>query len=160
VPNRPRKTTANVKQGVFRAHGLVEVLIDGDVARYEAWGPFNEELVAAYIAIQEKVIPQMVARSCWGDLSIFHVSMLASPSTLAKFAEDLKACALQGLAPNATAFVISPEVEGGPLMGPLFTKLYLDAELPFMIFSEVTEAEAWLQSTLAVANLEIRKDAT
>ncbi len=147
-----KASTSDVKQAGFRVHGLVEVTIEGNIARYEAWGPFNEELGAAYNAIQEQVLPEMAKLKPWGHLSIFHVSMLASPVTLAQFTEGLKACASQGLAPDATAFVAGPEVEGGQLMGPLLAKCYADAGLSLMIFSGVAEAEAWLRSTLATAN--------
>lgn len=146
-----KRSTASVKQGRFSAHGLVNVHIDGCIARYEAWGPFNEELVAAYVTIQEQVLPEMATKNRWADFSIFHASVMASPGTLAKFAEDLIACARQGLAPDVTAFVIGSDVEGAQIMGPLFAKCYSDAGLPFMLFSRPTEAEAWLQSMLAVA---------
>lgn len=144
-------TTAFVKEGIFRTHGLVKVKIDGDIAHYEAWGPFNEELVAAYIQIQELVLPKMAAKGCWGDFSIFHTSVLVSQATLNKFAEDLRTMALRGLAPNATAFVIAPGVEGAQLMSPLFAKCYSDAGLPFRIFLHPDEAQTWLQSALAGA---------
>jgi len=144
-----RFSTTNVRQRIFCAHGIVNMTFDGNLARYEAWGPFNDELVTAYIAIQEQILPEMAAKNRWGDLTVFHVSMMASPSTFAKFAEDLKASALQGLAPYATAFVVGPDVEGGQLMGQLLHKCYSNAGLLFMVFPEVTEAEGWLQTTLS-----------
>jgi hypothetical protein len=145
-------STSDVKQVRFRVHGLVEVTIDGNVARYEAWGPFNEEMGIAYNAIQEQVLPEMAALKRWGHLSVFHVSMMASPDTLAKFTDALKACKSQGLAPYATAFVAGSEVEGAELMGELLAKCYADAGLLLMVFPEATEAEAWLQSTLSYAD--------
>jgi len=152
-------STSDVKQGRFRAHGLVEVTIDGNVARYEAWGPFNEELGTAFNAIQEQVLPEMAALKRWGELTVFHVSMMASASTLAKFTEALRVRAIQGLAPYATAFVAGPEVEGAQLMGSLLAKFYADAGLLLMVFPRVTEAEAWLQSTLSAANPAVHTDA-
>lgn len=145
-------STSDVKQARFGAHGLVEATIDGNVARYEAWGPFNEELGNAYNAIQAQVLPQMAALKRWGHITVFHVSMMASPGTLAKFTETLKACANQGLAPCATAFVAGPEVEGAQLMESLLAKCYADAGLLLKVFPEATEAEAWLQSTLLATN--------
>lgn len=149
-----KASTSDVKQLRYRVHGLVEVMIEGNVARYEAWGPFNEELGAAYNIVQEQVLPEMAARHPWGHLSIFHGSMLASSSTLTKFTDALRDLVSRGLAPYATAFVAAPEVEGRALMTVLLAKCYVDAGLLLMTFSDVASAEEWLQTTLSAASVK------
>lgn len=64
----PRKySAAEESTGRFPAHGRVSLEICDNIARYEAWWPFNQELLRAYLIIQERVIPKMMAKSRWED---------------------------------------------------------------------------------------------
>lgn len=147
-----KMSTSELPEGRFRAHGLVEVTLAGNIAHYEARGPFNEELAIAFNKVQEHVIPEIAALNRWGELTIFHNSMLASLDTLSHFTEALKARAAQGSAPSATAYVAGPEVEGAEIMGTVISKCYQDVGLLLRIFTSADEAETWLVSTLSSDN--------
>jgi len=54
-------STSDVNQHRFEAHGLVEVTIAENIVHYEARGSFNDELGAAFGAVQEHVLPKMEA---------------------------------------------------------------------------------------------------
>lgn len=141
-------STADSDHGRFRAHGLVEVTIDENFARSEAWGPFNDEFVQAYATVKKQVVKEMHSKGRWVHMVIFHRSALASQPTLDFYAAYLKTSAAQSYTPAATAFVIAEGVEGATLMPPLFAKCYQNAGLQFKAFTNSKDAEAWLTATL------------
>ena len=83
-------STADSDHGRFRAHGLVEVTIDENFARSEAWGPFNDEFVQAYATVKKQVIKEMHSKGRWVHLVTFHRSALTSQLTLDFYAIYLK----------------------------------------------------------------------
>lgn len=141
-------STADNDHGRFRAHGLVEVTINENFARSEAWGPFNDEFVQAYTTIKKQAVKEMHGKGRWAHLVTFHRSALASQPTLDFYASYLRISATQSYAPFATAFVINESVEGAMLMPPLFAKCYQNAGLNFKAFTNHKDADAWLNATL------------
>jgi hypothetical protein len=140
--------TTTLAQGRFRAHGHIEAVPDGNLLRHQAWGPFNDELVAAFAALQDQLLPQMQAAGRWGDLVIFHRSALAPPATFDAYAAYMHQRARLGQAASVTALVMPPEVEGGEIMTALFVKLYQQVGLVLHTFVDVAAAECWIRAQL------------
>ncbi|MEN9864433.1 MAG: hypothetical protein RL748_23 [Pseudomonadota bacterium] len=141
--------TQNLAQGKFRPHGYVEAIADGNLLRHQAWGPFNDEFITAFSALQEKILPQVLVFPRWGDLVVFHRSALAARSTFDAFAAHMQQRVQQGRAPHATALVMAPEVEGGSIMSALFAKLYQELGLVLQTFDDLVTAEQWIRDQLA-----------
>ncbi len=138
--------------GWFSQHGLVNLETDGNIAIYDAWGPFNEELLAANIAMHKRVIPRMRKNCHRGAIATFHCSAMASPKTIQRFAEYLKTSALNGRAFTITAFVMAYDIDGAGFMRHLLANFYADAGLSFKVFPQLNEAQAWLKSELEIVN--------
>ena len=145
----PSYNTRSLAQGKFRPHGYIEAIADGNLLRHQAWGPFNDELVVAYAALEERLLPQMLTFARWGDLVLFHDSAMAPRSTFDAFATHMLQRARLGQAAHVTALVMPPEVEGGEIMTGLFVNLYRDAGLLLQSFEEMAVAERWIRVELA-----------
>lgn len=145
----PSYNTRSLAQGKFRPHGYIEAIADGNLLRHQAWGPFNDELVVAYAALEQRLLPQMLTFARWGDLVVFHDSAMAPRSTFDAFAAHMLQRARLGQVAHATALVMPPEVEGGEIMAGLFVNLYRDAGLLLQSFEELAVAERWLRVELA-----------
>lgn len=144
-----RRSTDEIARSRFRAHGRVDFRIEGPLLLTAAVGPFNAELVQAVQALVREVFSEMAANPPWGQLVVFHESALASPETLEQFTLMLFALRRQGLAPQATAHVLPPEVEGATLMARPMQRCFEQTGLRFAHFADEAEARAWLQAELA-----------
>lgn len=140
--------TTSLAHGKFRVHGHVEAQPDGNILRQQAWGPFNDELVIALSALQDQLLPQMVAHGRWGDLVIFHGSALAPRSAFEAFSAYMQQRAKNGMAAHVTALVMPPEVEGGEIMAAMFGTLYQQMGMVLQIFGELAAAERWIMAEL------------
>lgn len=143
----PRSTT-EIPRPRFRAHGRVDFRIEGRLLLTEAVGPFNAELVLAVQALVREVNSEMAAGPPWGQLVRFHESALASPETLEQFTLLLCALRRENLAPQVTAHVLPPEVEGATLMVRPFQQCFEQAGLRYAHFATGGEARAWLLAEL------------
>ncbi len=141
--------TKSLAHSKFRPHGYIEATADGNLLRHQAWGPFNDELVVAYAALEERLLPQMLTFARWGDLVLFHGSAMAPRSAFDAFAVHLLQRARLGQAAHVTALVMPPEVEGGEIMAGLFLNLYRDAGLLLQSFEDMAVAERWIRAELA-----------
>lgn len=152
MPKRLKASTADLHQGEFRPHGVIQMEVSGNIVQYLARGPFNKELNTAYGEVQRKsVLPAMASKGPWGDVTVFVDSALESPSSLEEYARVLQDQVLRGAAPAATAFVIPDNVEGAKVMGPLYARIYADAGLRFKVFNNQAEALYWVEKTVAEA---------
>ncbi|MBH9576774.1 hypothetical protein [Inhella proteolytica] len=142
------RSTDDIAQPRFRAHGRVDFHVDGRLLRTEAIGPFNAELVLAVQALVHQIYREMAAGPTWGQLVRFHESALASPDTLEQFTLTLCALRAQGLTPHATAYELPPEVEGATLMARPFQQCFEQAGLHFAHFAHADEAHTWLLAQL------------
>ncbi len=148
--SQPPRSTDDTAEDRFAPHGQVTLEAVGQVLETQATGPFNVELVKALARLIAAVVPPLAAQGPWGQCVVFHRSVMASPDTLAAFAQLLQATAEQGLGPFATAYVIDAGVEGATLMPRHFERCFADAGLGFAVFAEAGPARAWLAQRLAL----------
>ncbi len=143
------RSTDDTADDRFAPHGRVSLQAVGQVLETEASGPFNVELIKALARLIAAVVPPLAARGPWGQCVVFHRSVMASPDTLAAFAQLLQDTARQGLGPAVTAYVIDPGIEGATLMPRHFARCFAEAGLAFEIFQQAEPARAWLRERLA-----------
>lgn len=131
----------------FKPHGRVEYEERGNVLLGTAFGPFNMELLGALQVMAGEKFPKMATKGRWVHIATFRNSALCAPEVL----EGLKDAMLQlvqlGVAPELTAFVLPPDVEGHSLMGPLYAKAIQASGARFRYFHTLDEANAWVSST-------------
>jgi len=151
MPKILKTSTTVLKRGKYPPHGEIHAEVKGNIVRYIASGPFNTELNAAYEEVQKSILSAMASKGAWGDLTIFHHSAMESTSELEAYSKSLENYMMQGMVPVATAFVLGPDVEGAQIMGVRYAKIYADLGMPFMIFQQTDEAEAWLQAKIRMA---------
>ena len=153
MPTKPpaKISTAQVENTRFAQHGLVEIWMEGDVMYYEATGPFNAELVDSLAIAQRDFLLSAKPSGLWVSICTVLVSAMTSPEGIARYAAIMAAPKPDNMVPIATAFVLSPEVEGGAILAPHYARIYKDINRTFQIFRTLPEAQAWAQELLAQA---------
>ncbi|MDZ7938265.1 MAG: hypothetical protein U5M53_08300 [Rhodoferax sp.] len=151
MPNAipPKSSTKKVKASQFTAHGVVEIWMDGPLMHYEATGPFNVELVDCLAIAQRDYLLASRPSGAWVSVCTVRRNAMASPDSIARYAAIMAAPKPDNMVPCATAFVIAPEVEGGAIMAPHFTKIYDDIGRPFQVFDNLAAAQVWANSWLS-----------
>lgn len=145
-------STNQVPAGQFKAHGQIDMRMDGDLLHYVATGPFNKELMDCLAVAQSTFLQTLQPTNAWGSICTLRESAVTGPETLARYSEIMRSPKPAGLTPVATAFVIGPEVEGGKLMAPHYAKIFAEIGRPFRTFSTMAEAQTWAQSMVDLAN--------
>ncbi len=130
----------------FAPHGVIEIFIEGDVLHYECTGPYNREAFDAMAVAQMAFLSNLKHPGPWASIAVAKESVMASLDGIARYSELMKTKLPPELSAVATAFVIGPDVEGGAIMGPYFTKIYAEIGRPFKIFPTLKEAIQWAQS--------------
>lgn len=149
-----RSSTNQVPTGQFKAHGQVDIRMEGDLLHYIATGPFNKELLDCLAVAQLSFLQAAQPTGAWVSICTMQESAVTSPEGLARYNEIMRTPKPAGLTPVATAFVIGPEVEGGKLMAPHYAKIYAAIGRPFQTFSTMAEAQTWAQDMIDWANEE------
>ncbi len=132
----------------FRPHGRVEFVKQENVLICYATGPFNFELMEALSNVQKPVIEELIKQGKWGDVVILKESALVSPETLNAFEAYLMRLAGLGLISSATAFVLTPEVEGAQLMAPYFVEAYSNAGVELHVCDSFEQGLDWVKAKL------------
>jgi hypothetical protein len=136
----------------FPPHGRFSAIVDGNVFRVDATGPFNTEMAMIYV---QKAGPLIIEMSKQGPLGVvFHLkeSMMMSPDAVQVFSVFLQKARASGLRTVGTALVANAHVEGWNLMsGVLKSQVYEPAGVPLAVFESITDADRWLASQFAVA---------
>jgi len=147
----PKRSTSQVKTSQFTPHGVVDLWMDGQLMHYEATGPFNTELVDCLAIAQRDYLLATRPQGAWVSVCTVVGNAMSSPDGIARYAEIMAAPKPDNMIPVATAFVIAPDVEGGRIMAPLFTKIYADIGRPFQIFESMAAAQVWAAAMLKQA---------
>ncbi|MDT9000925.1 hypothetical protein RQP53_16735 [Paucibacter sp. APW11] len=142
-------TTDQYDPGRFRPHGRVEYEEQGRILWSRATGPFNPELMQALSELVIATFPAMTAKGPWVNICTFNHSALCSPDVLLSFTATMKQLVQMKIAPVATAFVLTPEVDGAELMAPLFEKCFKEGGIPFACFPSIELAQQWASSRLS-----------
>jgi hypothetical protein len=151
----PLKSSTNrVKTAQFTPHGVVELWMEGRLMHYEATGPFNTELVDCLAIAQRDYLVATHPEGAWVSVCNVVNNAMSSPEGIARYAAIMAAPKPGFMTPVATAFVIAPDVEGGRIMAPRFTKIYADIGRPFQIFETMAQAQAWADVQLAQADAQ------
>lgn len=145
-----RRSTTEVNALPFTAHGKVDIWAEDDLHLYEATGPFNKELVDGLALAQAGFLQQLQPAAPWVSICIVRSSALSTPEGMQRYGELIRQAPAH-LTPVATAFVIGPDIEGGRLMAPRFTRIFEEAGRPFATFETLDEARRWARSRLAAA---------
>ena len=130
----------------FQSHGRVDYKIEGSTLCAIASGPFNMELMGALLEMAKVVFPEMASNGPWVSITVFHNSALCSLEVMHALTEAMRQMMLSGIHPMATAFILSPDVEGAHMMGPLFEKAYADAGAMLKCFANYDAGMSWLMS--------------
>lgn len=141
-------STDQVKTSRFSAHGLIEIVMEGDFLNYWATGPFNEELFDRFAIAQGRYLKDLNHPTPWASIAIFIGCAMFTPEAIQRYAALMASPKPPGFTPVATAFVLGPDIEGAKVMAPHFRKIYRDIHRPFEIFQTVEEAHQWAQSML------------
>jgi hypothetical protein len=139
-------STEQFEASKFKPHGRVEYVANSNWLYGTAIGPFNEELMAALAAMANVWFPAMATKGSWAHLATFQKSAMCAPVVLERLTRALSELTKMGVAPEATAFVFPPDVEGAVLMGPLYAQAFEKAGVRFGYFSRFEAAHAWAAS--------------
>ena len=148
MPKSKRVHSNDFSKGAFKPHGGMELRRSGQLNILEATGPFNAEMVIAADAAQEALYASMLQKGRWGTVLIFRENALASLEAVAEITAILLRRKEQGYVPVAVALAISPTVQGGLFMQPLYLKAYWNAGIEARAFDSVQAASTWVASVI------------
>jgi len=135
--------TDNADIRTFRPHGRVEFsAISNNTVLYKCFGPFNSEVISALKVVHEEVLKNYPHRK---EIVLFENSCVGIEELLVALTKYLQELKLQDVAPTATVFVISPEIEGKCLMANKYKKCYQVSGIPFIEVETIEEAQSWLE---------------
>lgn len=147
----PQCSTSDFKSSQFRPHGVVNIWMDGPLLHYEARGPYNTELFDLLAIAQRDFLTTTQPQSPWVSICTIKESAMTSPEGAIRYKALLESAKSANLEPLATAFVVGPEVEGGGIMEPIFTKIFADIGRTFAAFKTMAEAQAWAMALIEEA---------
>jgi hypothetical protein len=136
-------------QGSFKPHGRVEMFLRERIICVKARGPFNQELMTALMALEAEFLREVAAQGPFGEIVSFYESVLASPEVMLAHRQLLEMLKGAGLAHKATAYVITPNLEGAEFTAPIAANNYAAVAWPFQIFDNLSEAQVWVERMLA-----------
>lgn len=141
-------STNDYNTSPHKAHGVLHLHGEGNIAYYECTGPFNLEAIkalgAARIALMKKWQPvgPIAAIVHWkGSVLMTSDAMAAYSAGLSRFVEEEADLA-------AVAWVADEEIEGMAFMLPRFSKIFANTQTSFQLFTTMTEAQNWVQGLL------------
>ena len=112
---------------------------------YEATGPFNEEVFDLLAVAQMDFLKTLDITGPWASICTIRNSAMCTPEGMQRYTALMQRPKPPNLTPVATAFVISPDIEGGKLMTPHFERIYALINRPFKAFDTMAAAQSWAQ---------------
>lgn len=143
-------TTRPPRPTLFPAHGSFSLAISKQLLLVDLHGPWNIELVLSYQRELDKAAEILHAGGPWAVVAHVFTSTLFTPEAMnsMRMKAQHQGAALQRI---ATAFVISPEVEGYRLMDRTLLQMYAGSQA-FCIFEEQAPAMSWATEQIENAN--------
>jgi hypothetical protein len=141
-------STSEIKTTHFAPHGLVEISMDENLLRYEATGPFNQEVFDCLAVAQMNFLEALQPSGPWASICTVLQSAIATPDGIRRYTELMQTAKPPAFTPVATAFVMAPEVEGRTIMNPHFARIYNSIGRPFKMFGTKAEAQSWALSMI------------
>lgn len=145
MPRNERFSTTNHPSQFFKPHGRIDSQVVGNLFVQEGTGPFNKEIFFAMRSVHASAKEQLPSDGPWYGLFIFKNSALAPQEMLDDFCEYLRDQKRLNRASQATAIVLSANVEAAALMKPLYLRVWRNAGIPCEAFVDEQEARAWLE---------------
>jgi hypothetical protein len=145
-----RNSTDDHVQGNFKPHGRVEMFLQGRIICVKARGPFNQELMTALTSLEAQFLSEVASLGPFGEIVSFYESVLASPEVMVGHRQLLEMLKGAGLAHKATAYVITPNLEGAEFTAPIAVNNYAAVDWPFKLFDNLPEAQIWVEQMLAL----------
>ena len=147
--DKPRVASTTLVEGTrFKAHGRIDMWMQGTLLHYHASGPFNEEVFDLLAVAQMDFLKTLTISGPWASIVTLRHSAMSTPGGIQRYTELMQSPKPPELTPVATAFVIAPEIEGGRLMTPHFSSIYASINRPFKTFETLGPAEAWARSVM------------
>lgn len=141
--------TEDINHEGFMPHGEIKLIsYQHGIKTYAARGPFNAESFEVWNTLNNDFNQQQgVADYQYGSLFIFTGSCLITQDTLEKMASH-HADMSEAPQPCAVSFVIEPDTEGYTIMKEIFSQFYAQANVPFSIYHNRSDALSWLHTFL------------
>ncbi len=120
---------------------------DGRVLVSHVVGPWNAELVAAWVSRSDPWARAASAKGAHGGITVIEGSMLSTPEALEMMRQAIRYAASY---PHCVghAIVARADVEGRVLMAPIFAQAH-EGVCPYRLFEDLAEARAWMDGLIA-----------
>lgn len=147
-------TTDAVNTFKFRPHGRIEwTVLEEGIVFYKAHGPFNKELFEALIELESEDFTRMSQKQQkWVEVVLFIDSCFAMPEVKDLYGPFLQSAVNRGIAPTASAFVFTKDLEGAAFSKKIYRELYENAGIGYEEFSEAEPALIWARAKLNILN--------
>ncbi len=139
---------ATLPHDVFRPHGKVQVTLEPRLTISHVHGPWNRELVQAWMAEFAQRHEAMAALGPHAGITIVTGSALATADALALMRQAM-AHGYRHYQNTVSALVAGPGVTGRALAYRMFAPVF-EGIVPFAAFGTEDEARAWCTEQLAL----------
>lgn len=137
-------------KGVFKPHGHIEIVGEGQLITSHLTGPFNIEGLRAVHQARLSFLKDYQPTQPWAVMVVCHSSVLSSPEGLVLQRQLLiETFAQCTLLPRAYAWVANGKVEGFDLMAATYIANFAAAGIPMQAFHDAVLAEQWLLGLLS-----------
>lgn len=139
-------STDDVPHNQFKPHGRAKVSVEeGYLVVFRAEGPFNSEFLEALQEIEPVALNDFKsANQKWIELVVFEKDCTATFDFFLEYEAYLTEMKNTEMAPVASAFVISPDLEGALLIIKKVELCFKNAGIPLKVFESEPEARLWL----------------
>ncbi len=146
------KTTNSLDfaKGIFKPHGHIEIVGEGQIITSHLTGPFNIEGLQAMHRARLSFLKSYQPKQPWAVIVVCHGSVLISPEGLTLHQQHLVESYSQfPMRPRAYAWVANGHVEGFDLMSPTYIANFAAVGIPMQAFHDPVLAEQWLLGLLS-----------
>ncbi len=131
----------------FRPHGEFKLRLEGRVLVSDILGPWNLELVDAWMKEAHPMVKALAATGPHVHLTVITGSLLCTPDALDRLAEVIVYTTLK-MQCVGNPVVAAADVEGRALFEQMYARIY-DGSPPRGLFLDYATAKAWSLELLA-----------
>ncbi|PWF49338.1 hypothetical protein [Massilia glaciei] len=131
----------------FRPHGNYKLRLDGRILVSDLQGPWNLELVDAWMRAAYPMVKELAATGPHVHLTVVTGSLLCTPESLDRLTEVIVYTTAH-MKCVGNPVVAAAEVEGRALFEPMYARIY-DGSPPRGLFYDIETAKTWALELLA-----------
>lgn len=141
-------SSSEFSTATYPPHGEFRLRMEGNLALYEAVGPFNLQAIQALARVRDALMGTLQSDDMVAAVVHFHQSAIMTPDAFTAWGAGLQQLAAKRKAIAGVCWVAQADVEGFHFLLSHYRAIFEQAQIPFHACTDLALALGWAREQL------------